>query len=214
MIDERGSFDNSSPEAQQSPLGPEQSKEAIQHAIDRIEKEQKKASETRWQIRKQKKEDIHMATFLTFLLQTLESDKIIISLHKVFFSEDTGGAQVNVNHKVIIWFFAPFYQDEIEQYWLNPLYHELIQWSQLSHQSSSIKLSSYIEYLKKVSYTYHNNFALDQQQLLQLIINILLHFEVIDVTQLKDEQKKELIISITQDLFGIQYVIDVKKVTL
>ena len=155
-----------------------------------------------------------MATFLTFLLQTLESDKIIISLHKVFFSEDTGGAQVNVNHKVIIWFFAPFYQDEIEQYWLNPLYHELIQWSQLSHQSSSIKLSSYIEYLKKVSYTYHNNFALDQQQLLQLIINILLHFEVIDVTQLKDEQKKELIISITQDLFGIQYVIDVKKVTL
>jgi len=47
MIDERGSFDNSSPEAQQSPLGPEQSKEAIQHAIDRIEKEQKKASETR-----------------------------------------------------------------------------------------------------------------------------------------------------------------------
>lgn len=66
-----------------------ESKEAIQAAIARIEKDNQKASETRGQIQQQKKQNKDIADFLTFLLQQL-TNTLLRDLHLVFFSSDTG----------------------------------------------------------------------------------------------------------------------------
>lgn len=186
-----------------------ESKEAIQAAIARIEKDSKKASETRGQIQQQKKQNKDMADFLTFLLQQL-TNKILRDLHLVFFSSDTGWPQKNINHKVIIWLFAPFYKEQIEQYHLWSLYNDLLA------EPNNLSLTQYIHYLKQVSYRFHDNIALNQQRLLQLVIDIMKQYSIIDNTH-KDwekEAKDNLVATIIQELFGIQHSINIDKVSI
>lgn len=184
-----------------------ESSESKEQAIARIEKEQKKAAQTRWQIQQSKKKNQNLAAFLTFLLQHINNDKIISLFHSVFFHKTSIGTS-HVNHVVFVGMLAPFFWSEAEQIGVSKLYDEfyspsVIQW-----------LEPYISYLKKLSYAYHDDVALDQQQLLQLIIEILKHFSITDTSWYTDEEKKEFIIGIVHDLFGIQHTIDVKKVTL
>ena len=210
MVEEFGAYSESTPEIQEGAWETgEWSKESVQQAISRIEKNQKKASQTRGQIRKQKKENTQLAQFLIMLINTLTNSKVLTALHHVFFSPETGGPYKNVNHKVVVGLFIPFYRAEMEQFKLQEFYQEL-----LPPVEETIVLSNYIDYLKKLSFKYHDDIALNQQNLLQLIVYIVLHFTRLDVSEFNDDQKKELIISIVQDLFGIQNQIDVKKVRL
>jgi hypothetical protein len=185
----------------------QESSESKEKAIARIEKEQKKAAQTRGQIQDSKKDNKALAAFMTFLLQNINNEKIIMISHDVFFHKTEAGSTY-VNHKVFAWTLAPFFWQEAIAAGVEELYNEMYtpkatQW-----------LQWYISYLKKLSYTYHDNIALDQQALLQLIIEILKHFHIIDTEEYSDEKKKEFIIDIVHDLFGIQHTIDVKKVIL
>jgi len=184
-------------------------KEALQQAISRIEKEQKKAAQTRGQIQAQKKKNNAFALFLTFLLKHLNNDKILIEIQRVFFAENTWWPYKNVNHNILVGLFAPFYRKEIEHFGLHSYYEQLV-----TEKTRITRLSDYVSYLKKLSHHYHDNVAYDQQHLLQLIIYIINHFDIIDTNDFDDKQKKDLIISITHDLFGIQHTIDVKRVIL
>ncbi len=184
-----------------------ESKEAIQAAIAHIEKESKKASETRWHIQQQKKQNTHIAGFLIFLLQQL-TNKLLHWLHIVFFSSDTGWSQKNINHKVIVWLFAPFYKKEIDQHNLWSLYNDL------QKEQEKLSVVEYIHYLKQVSYRFHDNIALNQQNLLQLIIDIMKHYKIINTTEFEQIEKEKLTATIIQELFGIQHNIDSKKVTI
>jgi hypothetical protein len=146
-----------------------------------------------------------LAQFLTFLLQQINNDKILSLFHTVFFHETKTGTMY-VNHTVFVGILAPFYRKEAVAMGVDELYTDM--YTELVTQS----LADYVAYLKKLSYTYHDNIALDQQQLLQLIIEILKHFHIVSTEKYTDEQKKDFIIEIVHDLFGIQHTIDVKKV--
>lgn len=186
-----------------------ESKEAIQAAIARIEKDNQKASETRGQIQQQKKQNKDIADFLTFLLQQL-TNTLLRDLHLVFFSSDTGWPQKNINHKVIVWLFAPFYKEQITQYHLWSLYNDLLA------EQDNLSLTQYIHYLKQVSYRFHDNIALNQQRLLQLVIDIMKQYTIIDnsYNTWEQEEKNKLIATIIQELFGIQHNIDINKVNI
>ncbi len=200
------SLGESAGEVNQSSEGQESS-ESKEQAIARIEKEQKKAAQTRGQIRTSKQEGAALAQFLIFLLQAVESEKIISYFHKVFFHK-TKTWSTYVNHKVFVGMLAPFFRQEAREAQVDIFFKDI-------HQiETADSLSSYVSYLKKLSYTYHDNIALDQQQLLQLIIEILQYFWIIDTKEYTDEQKKDFIIEIVHDLFWIQHKIDVKRVIL
>lgn len=185
----------------------QESSESKEQAIARIEKEQKKATQTRGQIQRSKKDNQALASFMTFLLQNINNEKIIMIAHEVFFHK-TEWWSTYVNHKVFAWTLAPFFRQEAIAAGIEKLY------SDMYTPTTTQWLQWYISYLKKLSYTYHDNIALDQQALLQLIIEILKHFHIIDTSEYNDEKKKEFIIDIVHDLFGIQNTIDVKKVIL
>ena len=142
-------------------------------AVARVEQNQKKAKAIAQQIQQSKSDNGHIAAFLVMILQTVSDDKLIIALHHVFFEEDTGGNTHNVNDKLIAGLFAPFFENVLEDFHVDTYYKELID------TQSARSIDGYTDYLKRLSGAYHNNVALNQQKLTQLIIYILTYFSII-----------------------------------
>lgn len=178
-----------------------ESQEASPEAIARVEKNQKKAKAIAQHIKKSKQQNRNVAAFLGMLLQNITSDKLIHSLHAVFFQEDTGGSTHNINDKLIAGLFVPFFENNLADYHIEPLYQPLI------GTDSARTIDGYTNYLKCLSQTYHNDVALNQQKLTQLIIYLLGYFGIID-SDADEGYKEQIIVRILQDLFGIQHQVD------
>jgi benzoyl-CoA reductase/2-hydroxyglutaryl-CoA dehydratase subunit BcrC/BadD/HgdB len=138
------------------------------------------------------------------ILQDMTNDKVLTAIHDVFFREDTGGNQHNINDRLIAGLFAPFYQSMLTQYHVDTFFQELIK------NDSDKTIDGYISYLMRLSQTYHNDIALSQQKITQLVINILQHFGIVS-TDMEPEHKTQTLTRILQDLFGIQNHVDIAK---
>jgi hypothetical protein len=88
-----------------------------EEAVKRIQEQSKKAQQTHQQIQQDKANNNNLAQFLTFLLKTVQNDKIISLLYDVFFklkNPETGVTHLRkkINITIIVGFFYPFYYKE------------------------------------------------------------------------------------------------------
>lgn len=172
--------------------------------LARIEQNQKKATVIAQQIKQSKVDNRNIARFLVMILQTVNSDKLIIALHHVFFEEDTGGNTYNINDKLIAGLFAPFFANVLSDFEVDMYYTPLI-------DTQSVRsIDGYTDYLKRLSNAYHNNVALNQQKLTQLIIYLLKYFSIISDAS-EPEYKQQVLTRLLHDLFGIQNTVDITK---
>lgn len=140
------------------------------------------------------------AKFLAFLLSQIQSDELIASLYKLFFTtKDPHHGTVYIrkssNYPVLIGLFVPFYRDKVLEYRMQSLY------SSLYNPSIAITPHIYLSYLKKLASAMHDNIALDQQNLLQCIMYIFQEYHVIDTLAITDEQLEEIKALIKKELY-------------
>jgi hypothetical protein len=79
----------------------------------------------------------------------------------------------SVNNLVIIWFFVPFFSNELNRFWLNTYFDDLYD---LGHRSPNF--DEYILYIKKLSNKYHDNIPVCQSNLLELLSLIIWEFGI------------------------------------
>ena len=90
------------------------------------------------------------------------------------------------NSLVLIWFFAPFYQDKIKESDLEQYFEKL--WIQ-----ENIDFGGYLEYLTSLSEKYHDNVPIIQDALVDLIYQIVSYYKITK-PWLKEDEIKPLII--------------------
>ncbi len=158
-----------------------------EEARKKAQEDQAKAKKVWQQIKQSKQENNNLAQFLAFLLKSIKSDKILSLLYNTFFKTKDIKKWVtyirkDINNIVVVWFFAPFFPDEIKQYNLNKYYDELIKFEVLN-------LHNYVWYIKLLARKYHDNIPVDPQTLINLVIEISLYFELQKQhRELKDEE--------------------------
>ena len=151
----------------------------------------KKAQE---EIKKSKIKNNNIAKFLEFLLKTIKNEELISSVYNTFFKVvDTRTKTVylrkSVNDLVIIWFFAPFFVNEIGKFWLDQYFIDLMT------NKSNNNLSEYLDYIRRLSRKYHDNIPINKDSLLNLIALIIWEFWINKDAlneQSRDRIKKEI----------------------
>ena len=148
-----------------------------EEAVRRIQDQSKKAQQVHQQIQQDKTNNTAIAQFLTFLLKTVQNDKIVSLLYDVFFK--TKNPETGVTHlrKKIKHLFRP-----------------------LIKESWSMSFGVYIAYIKQLAAKYHDNIALDQELLLKLLSEIIKYFEV-HGKKITDEEHAATIAQIKKELF-------------
>ncbi|MEI7562856.1 MAG: hypothetical protein WCJ39_04025 [bacterium] len=167
----------------------------------RVQDNQKKAQQIAQQIKKDKDLNDKFAQFLTFLLKTLNNEKLIKALYEVFFTTKNSKTQAihmrkSINSVVIVGMFAPFYPQEIKKLQLDTFF------STLPHFSAMPSATSYIDYLKALSKSYHDNIPLGKDALLDFLVEILLEYHLVNTPQMNNQEKQELRESLHQTLYG------------
>ncbi len=170
-----------------------------EEAVRRIQDQSKKAQQVHQQIQQDKTNNTAIAQFLTFLLKTVQNDKIVSLLYDVFFktkNPETGVTHLRkkINVTVISWFFYPFYVKEADKLGVGHLFRPLIK------ESWSMSFGVYIAYIKQLAAKYHDNIALDQELLLKLLSEIIKYFEV-HGKKITDEEHAATIAQIKKELF-------------
>lgn len=151
-------------------------------------------------IKNNKAQNNAYARFLAFLLSQLQSDELIWTLYKLFFTtkdpyHGTVYIRKSSNYPVLIGLFVPFFRDKIIEYKMESLY------SSLYNPNQTITPHIYLSYLKKLAHTMHDNIALDQQTLLECIMYIFQEFHVIEVKSLDEIQLEEVKNLIKKELY-------------
>lgn len=170
--------------------------EAVREMVAEQERQLKKVST---QIKNSKAQHKAYAKFLSFLFGTLQSKTLVQTLYKLFFTikdphHGTIYKRKSTNYRVIIGMFAPFFWEKIEEYQMRPLY------STLYDPETIITPASYVQYLKKLGHTMHDQIALDQQLLIQTILLIFQEFNIIQVQHMEQNETLHLISMIQQEL--------------
>lgn len=143
-------------------------------AVKRVQDGAKQAKQIQVQIKKDKAINNNIASFLQILLKELKNEDLISYLYKTFFivtNQKTGAKyyKKQVNNVVIVWFFAPFFWDKIEQYKLQNYFDSI-------KPTWNITLASYLDYIKKLSKMHHDNIPVDKDSLLNLLSHIIIEF--------------------------------------
>ena len=172
-----------------------------EEAVRRVQDNQKKAQQIAQQIKKDKDLNDKFAQFLIFLLRAINNEKLIKTLYEAFFKTKHPKTELtyirkNINTIVIVGMFAPFYPKEIHQYQLEPFF------TSLPHFSTSPTATSYIEYLKSLSQTHHDNIPMEKGALLDFLVEILIEYHLVNTSQMDHQEKQELRESLSQTLYG------------
>lgn len=144
----------------------------------RIQEDNQKAKQAAQQIKKDKKINNDMANFLWYLLKNLDSDKIISWIYNVFFKvknpkTDITYLRKNPNNVVIVGVFAPFYEEEIKKFNLIWFFENIYDfWNEPN-------LDTYVKYLKKLSWQYHDNIPIDKEEFLNFLFDVIVEFGLI-----------------------------------
>ena len=145
-----------------------------EEAVKRVQDGGKQAKQIQAQIKKDKAINNNIAQFLQFLLKQIKNDDLVSYIYKTFFivtNQKTWAKyyKKQVNNVVIVWFFAPFFGDKIEEYRLQSYYEDI-------KIQGNITLASYIDYIKRLSKKHHDNIPVDKDSLLNLLCLIIMEF--------------------------------------
>lgn len=157
----------------------------------RIQNDWAKAKKVQQQIQASKQENNKIANFLAFLLKDIQDEKIMNGIYHTFFkTQNPEDNQIylrkTANSLVLIWFFAPFYQETIKESKLEKYFENL--WIQ-----ENINFGNYLEYLTALSEKYHDNIPIIQEALVDLIYQIVTYYQI-KAPWLKEDEIKPLII--------------------
>ncbi len=166
----------------------------------RVQEWNEKAKKVAKQIRSSKQQNNKLAQFLTFLLQTIKSDKIVKDLHSVFFKtknhdENVTYIRKKINIMVVSWVFVPFYPEKVKEFWLNEFYWEIYD------HTNPINLTIYLDYLKKLSQTYHDNVPLDKGHFLNFLADIVIYYDLLKPATLDHTGYQEVRKGLEQKLY-------------
>ena len=145
-----------------------------EEAVKRVQAGTAQAKQIQAQIKKDKAINNNLAGFLQVLLKQIKNEDLVTYLYKTFFIVTNPKTwakyyKKQVNNVVIVWFFAPFFWDQIEHYKLQNYYDDIkITWD--------ITLPTYIDYIKKLSKKHHDNIPVDKDSLLNLLCLIIMEF--------------------------------------
>jgi hypothetical protein len=173
--------------------------------LARIQSNQSKAQAITQHIQSTRSRQESIANFLTMILQDITDDTILITMHQVFFQIE-GKVIKHINHTLIAGLFAPFYRDLLIHYQVANLYEPLID------ETSDHTIDGYIAYLIKLSQTYHNDIALDQQHITQLVVSILCYYHIIN-PQTDEKIQQTILTRILHDLFGLEHQVDINQIS-
>jgi len=172
-----------------------------EEAVKRIQDDQKKAKQVGQQIKADKATNGQFAQFLEFLLRNISNEKLIQSLYEVFFKTKHPKTQItylrkNVNTIVIVGMFVPFHPKEVKEYWLEGHFQKLYE------IGTPPTLTWYVQYLKALSKTYHDNIPIDRNNFITFLIEMLGEYKMVSKIKLDDNEQKELKLSLTKELYG------------
>lgn len=144
-----------------------------EEAVKRVQEQGKKAKQAQQDIKKDKDQNEHLAKFLSFLLKNTKHEKIIPLLYDTFFKVKHPQSNIvylrkNINSKVIVGIFVPFYGEQSREYKIHTLYESIL-------PSQSIQnIAQLVEYLKRLSSLYHDNIPLDKDNLTKFLTELAL----------------------------------------
>lgn len=145
-----------------------------EEAVKRVQSGAAQAKQIQAQIKKDKAINNNIAGFLQVLLKQIKNEDLVTYIYKTFFIVTNPKTwakyyKKQVNNVVIVWFFAPFFWDQIEHYKLQNYYDDIkITWN--------VTLPSYVDYIKKLSKKHHDNIPVDKDSLLNLLCLIIMEF--------------------------------------
>jgi hypothetical protein len=159
-----------------------------EEAVRRVQDNQKKAQQIAQQIKKDKDLNDKFAQFLIFLLRALNNDRLIKALYEAFFTTkhpktELAHIRKNINTIVIVGMFAPFYPKEIQEFKLEEFF------TSLPHFTTKPTATSYIEYLKSLSKTHHDNIPMEKEALLDFLVEILIEYHLVNTSQMNTQEK-------------------------
>ncbi len=169
-----------------------------EEAVRRVQEDNKKAQQVWQEIKKDKDKNNKIAKFLWFLLKSIDDD-LVEYLYKTFFliqDHKTNLTHINknINMVLLIWLFAPFYGPEIREHNIQEYFESFVD------LDSSITLSQYVWYAKKIIKTYDNNTDTNKKNFLELILKISKAYEL--TAKLSIEAHHELRKSVSKELWG------------
>ncbi len=143
--------------------------------IKRAQWDSAKAKQVQDQIKKAKITNNDIAKFLSFLLKNIKNEELVSAIYNTFFKVVDPRTQVvylrkSVNDIIIVGFFAPFFINEINNFWLSMYFTEIL------NSKSGSNMTEYIEYIKRLSKKYHDNIPINKDVLLNLIALIMWEF--------------------------------------
>jgi len=100
-----------------------------------------------------------------------------------------------VNTLVIVGIFVPFYAQEAKKEKIDVFFHDL----QDAH--APLSLSSYVNYLKKLSARYHDNVPLDKAVFLRFLGDVVAHYGLINAAKLTPQEYNDLQASLSKELY-------------
>lgn len=155
----------------------EDANKVTEEAVRRAQDNQKKAQQVGQDIKKDKATNDKFAKFLTFLLRDIKSDTVIKQIYHTFFktrNEETDLVHLrkSANSVVVVGMFVPFYQNIIEELELQTIYQNIFDFD------GEIYLTKYIQYIKKLLPTYHDEISIDKQEFLKLLKHIAEYYEL------------------------------------
>ena len=164
--------------------------------VKRAQSDSAQAKKVQDQIKKTKITNNNIADFLAFLLKNIKNEQIMSSIYNTFFKvidprTNTSYLRKSTNNIIIIWFFAPFFVNELEKFKLKPYFQELH-----ALDGKLPTLNEYVAYIKKLSNKYHDNIPIDQKSLLNLLSLIMWEFGIAKDAlsdHWKEKIKKELL---------------------
>ncbi len=162
--------------------------------VKRAQWDSAQAKKAQEEIKKSKAVNNNIAKFLEFLLKNIKNEELISAIYNTFFKvidprTKTVYLRKSVNDIVIVGFFAPFFTNELNKFWLNQYFLDLIT------NKSSTNINEYIEYIKNISKKYHDNVPINKDNLLNLLSLIIWEFGINKdaLTEIwRDKVKKEI----------------------
>ena len=174
----------------------EQVTDAMREAVAEQVKASKKIA---GKIKTSKQQHHAYADFLTFLLTQIQSEELITTLWKLFFTSkdlyhDIVYTKKSTNYPVMIGIFVPFFREKIVEFKMKSLYDSII-------TPLPLTPTSYLHYLKSLISTMNDNIMLDKELFTKCINLIFNEFQLVDFSNLHENQLTELQELIQQELF-------------
>jgi hypothetical protein len=172
-----------------------------EEALRRIQENQKKAKQVAQQIQDDKAINAKFVQFLGFLLKNTTNEKLIKALYQVFFKTKHPKTNISylrksINTMVIVGMFAPFYPSEIKKCWLDGFFNKLMP------MGTAPTLTWYVQYLKALSKTYHDNIPIDRDNFITFLVEILGEYKLIHKSKMSEDEQEELKSSLSKELYG------------